>query len=99
MNVSLIRAVAPPYSVRIDPSALRHAMRVRGLTGAELARRSKVSEATISHALNGRRIHPATLRAINTVLRAVPPLEKVESLVTCEEAAMLGSDEQWSSRA
>jgi transcriptional regulator with XRE-family HTH domain len=90
MNGSSIRTAAPPYSIRIDPCALRHAMRVRGLTGAELARRAKVSEATISHALNGRRIHPATLRAINTVLRAVPPLDNVEALVTREEAVILG---------
>ncbi len=91
MNPSPVRTVAPPYSVRIDPCALRDAMRVRALTGAELARRAKVSEATISHAMNGRRIRPATLRAINAVLRATPPLEDVEALLAGDERTSLGA--------
>jgi hypothetical protein len=82
--------------VRIDGAALRHAMRIRGLTETEMARRSKelcvgtrrrggVSQATISHALNDRRVHPATLVAINAVLRAIPPLHGVEDLVALDD--------------
>ncbi len=54
--------------------------------------------ATISHALNGRRIHPATLRAINAVLRAVAPLEDVEALVAREDAVILGESVHWGSQ-
>ena len=90
MNPSPVRPAAPPYSVRIDACALRRAMRVRGLTGTELARRANVSEATISHAMNGRRIRPATLRTINSVLRATPPLEDVEALIAGDESAAVG---------
>jgi hypothetical protein len=86
MNPATDSAAAQPFTVRVDVAQLRHAMRVRGLTGAGLSRHSaelgcRVSQATISHALNGRRIHPTTLRAINAVLRSVPPLSDVESFV------------------
>lgn len=60
--------------MQVNPAALRQEMRLRGLTGAELARRAGVSPATISHALNGRRIHPAKRHAIHTVLQRVEPL-------------------------
>ncbi len=68
---------------------LRHQMRIRGLTAAEVARRAKqhghrVSEATISHAVNGYRIHPAKLRAIAAVLHEMEPLPGVEVLLEVE---------------
>jgi transcriptional regulator with XRE-family HTH domain len=77
------------YSVRVNGAALRHQMRVRGLTGAELARRAKqrgdaLSQATISHALNGRRIHPSKLRAIAAVLNEAEPLPGVAGLLDTE---------------
>jgi len=80
------RQAAPPYSVAVDAAELRHQMRLRGLTSAEVARRARardhrIAEATISHALNGRRIHPAKLRAIAAVLQEVEPLPGIEGLV------------------
>ncbi len=90
MNPAPDATAAPPFSVRIDPHELRHAMRIRGLTGTELARRAGVSQATISHALNGRRIRPATLRRINAVLRGVRPLNSVKALVHREHAIVVG---------
>src|SRR5215471_636229 len=74
------------YSVLVNGPMLRHQMRLRGLTAAEVARRSgnrgqRVSEATISHAINGHRIHPAKLRAIAAVLHAEDPLPGAESLM------------------
>lgn len=83
------RTPSPPYSVLVDASALRHQMRVRGLTAAEVARRARrrghpVSEATISHALNHHRIHPAKLRAIAAVLQEAEPLPGVEGLLRAE---------------
>lgn len=78
-------AASLAYSVLVDGPRLRHEMRVRGLTAAEVARRARlrgvpVAEATISHALNGRRIHPAKLRAIALVLHDVEPLPGVQAL-------------------
>jgi hypothetical protein len=63
-----------PYGVEVDATELRREMQCRGLTGAELARRAKVSPATISHALNGRRIHPSKLRAIRAALNETEAL-------------------------
>jgi transcriptional regulator with XRE-family HTH domain len=88
LNLTTDRPAAPPHGVRIDARALRHAMSVRALTGNELARRARVSNATISHAMNGRRIRPATLRAINAVLRATPPLEDVEALLARDDGGL-----------
>ncbi len=98
MNPARDVTAAPPYSVRIDTRELRHAMRIRGLTGAELARRAGVSQATISHTINGRRIHPATLRAINAVLHSVPPLEDVEALVARDDGVIVGNGVRWGNR-
>ncbi|TMC12897.1 MAG: hypothetical protein E6J41_02060 [Chloroflexi bacterium] len=103
MNLAHDSAAALPFTVRIDAAELRHAMRVRGLTGAELSRKAaelgcKVSQATVSHALNGRRIHPNTLRAINAVLRAVAPLSDVEALVA-RDRVVIGPGIQWGSRS
>ena len=86
------QTLALSYSVAVDGPELRRQMRLRGLTGAELARRARtrghgVAEATISHALHGRRIHPAKLRAIASILHDVQPLPGVESLVLAEPAS------------
>ncbi len=83
------RSRSLPYSVAVNGAELRHQMRLRGLTAAEVARRARargtrVSEATISHALNGRRIHPAKLHAIAGVLHDVEPLPGVDRLVQAE---------------
>ncbi len=101
MNPLTDSTAALPFTVRVDAVELRHAMRVRGLTGAGLSRRAaelgcKVSQATISHALNGRRIHPTTLRAINAVLRAVPPLRDVESFVA-RDGVVIARSIRWGS--
>ena len=56
-------------------------MRVRGQTGAELARRANVSPATISQALNGRRIYPAKFRKIAMELYKAEPMPGVEMLI------------------
>lgn len=78
-----------PYSVAVDGVELRRQMQLRGLTAAEVARRAKarglkVAEATISHALNGWRIHPAKLQAIATVLHEIEPLPGVNALLLAD---------------
>jgi Helix-turn-helix domain len=86
------RSASLSYSVLVDGAMLRHQMRIRGLTAAEVARRARqrgqcVSEATISHAVNGYRIHPAKLRAIAAVLHDMDPLPGVEVLLQVETAS------------
>ncbi len=83
------RSASLSYSVLVNGPMLRHQMRLRGLTAAEVARRAKrhghkISEATISHAVNGYRIHPAKLRAIAAVLNEMEPLPGVEVLLEVE---------------
>ena len=75
------RSPARRFSVAVNSAALRRQMRERGLTGAELARRARVSAATVSHALNGRRIHPAKFRAIAAELHKVEPVPGTDGLV------------------
>lgn len=74
-------ACGRPYSVAVNAAELRHQMRLRGLTGAALAKRAGVSTATVSHALNGRRIHPAKLRAIALELHKAEPMPGVDALI------------------
>jgi len=61
-------------SVEVDSDDLRHQMELRGLTGVELARLAGVSPSTVSHALSGRRLHPAKRRAIYVALLGVEPI-------------------------
>ena len=73
------------YSVAVKADELRQQMRLRGLTGAELARRAKVSATTVSHALNGRRIHPAKLHRIAIELHKAEPMPGAETLLVADD--------------
>jgi hypothetical protein len=75
------RSPSRPYGVEVDADELLREMRRLGITGAELAREAKVSPATVSHALNGRRIHPAKLRAIRGALNRMKPIPGWDSLL------------------
>jgi transcriptional regulator with XRE-family HTH domain len=66
--------------VSIDADRLRQEMARRGLDGQQLATLARVTPATISHALNRRRLGLTTLRAIARVLAATAPLEGAEFL-------------------
>jgi DNA-binding LacI/PurR family transcriptional regulator len=52
-----------------------------GLYGSDLAREAHVAEATVSRALNGRPIQPATFRAIVTALAALDPVPGADGLI------------------
>jgi transcriptional regulator with XRE-family HTH domain len=80
------------YGVEVDAVELRREMRRLGITGAELARRAKVSPATVSHALNGRRIHPAKLRAIRAALNDMKPMPGWDNLLRKEQSHRVTSD-------
>jgi len=62
------------YGVAVRGAELRREMRMRGLTGAELARSAGVSSATVPQAVNDRRVHPRKLHAIVGALAALAPL-------------------------
>ena len=78
--------MARPYGVRVDGSALRHELDIRGVTGAEVARQAKVAASTVSQALNGRRVHPRTLQAIAAAIAAIEPLPELVKLLTASRA-------------
>jgi DNA-binding Xre family transcriptional regulator len=56
-------------------------MMIRGLMGADLMQTSGVSEPTISHCLNGRRLSPPTMRKICVALSRTPALDLADDLV------------------
>ena len=59
----------------------------RGLRGSDLARIAKVSPATVSHALNGRRIATSTLHKLAIALIQVPAVAAVDDLLDPRAAA------------
>ena len=65
----------------IDPDALRRELGRRGMTQAELAGVAGISEATISHAMTGRRIAWTTLRRLARALTVTPTLPELELLI------------------
>ena len=78
------RPIGPPrrtYGVAVKGNELRQFRLLRGLTGAELARRARVSPATVSQAEHGRRIHPQKMQSIIGVLSSVEPIEGLATLV------------------
>lgn len=67
--------------VTVLPSALRHQMAVRGMSGRELAEVAGVSPASVSHAMAGRPISPATLQKICAALATRQVLEGAAALL------------------
>jgi transcriptional regulator with XRE-family HTH domain len=66
--------------VAIDSDRLRWEMARRGLDGQQLAALAKVTPATVSHALNRRRVGLNTARAIARALATTPLLQSAEFL-------------------
>ena len=64
---------------------LRRQMRLRGLTGSALGRLTGLSDATISHALAGRRLHPSSFRKIGAHLARLEVIPGAEDLAAHEE--------------
>jgi transcriptional regulator with XRE-family HTH domain len=60
---------------------LRRALALRGMTGEDLARESRRTPSTISHALNGRAVSNGTISAIARALARVHPIPGAEDLV------------------
>jgi transcriptional regulator with XRE-family HTH domain len=75
-----VRRSPGPFGVAIRVDVLRHEMRLRGLTGAALGRLAGLSNATISNALAGRRLHPCTFRKIAAHLANVEVIPGADAL-------------------
>ena len=73
------RGAGAPFGIAMKGDVLRHQMRLRGLTGSGLAHLTRLSDATISNALAGRRLHPTTFRKIVAQLEALELLSFVRT--------------------
>jgi transcriptional regulator with XRE-family HTH domain len=66
-----------PKTIRANGAEMRRRMHRLGVSGVELARKAKVAEGTIAHALHGRRLQPSTFRAIAKALADLAELEAI----------------------
>ena len=73
--------------LQLAPHRLHIEMARRGLRGSDLARIAKVSPATVSHAMNGRRIATSTLHKLAIALSQVPAVAAVDDLLDPPAAA------------
>jgi DNA-binding Xre family transcriptional regulator len=73
--------------LQLAPHRLHIEMARRGLRGSDLAQIAKISPATVSHALNGRRIATSTLHKLAIALSQVPALAAVDDLLDPPTAA------------
>jgi transcriptional regulator with XRE-family HTH domain len=90
-------ARAKAYGIAVKGLELRRQMLVRGLTGAALARRAGVSAATVSQAVNDRRVHPDKLRAIVAVLATIEPIPGITQFAAEDDQGLLGTEQSpWS---
>lgn len=73
--------------MQLAPRRLHIEMARRGLRGCDLARLSKLSPATVSHALNGQPIATTTLHKLAIALSQVPVIAAVDDLLEPPTAA------------
>jgi transcriptional regulator with XRE-family HTH domain len=73
--------------IAIDSDRLRLEMARRGLDGRQLAELARVTPATISHALNRRRVGLNTVRALARALATTPPLQGADFVAPQGEGA------------
>jgi transcriptional regulator with XRE-family HTH domain len=72
----------------LDSAGLRRECARRGLTGAELAQIAGVTEATVSHVLNGRMASYTTIRKLARALTITPPLPGSDGIIGTQKAAI-----------
>jgi hypothetical protein len=70
--------------VRLNAARLRQEMARGGLHAVDLARLAKISDATVSHALRGRRLRAPTVRKMAVALAWVPVIDCIDELVEPE---------------
>lgn len=69
-------------SVQLDPRVLRYEAAIRGLNGRALARKAKVSDATVSTAFAGQSISITTATLIARALEMTPPDDGLRRLLS-----------------
>jgi lambda repressor-like predicted transcriptional regulator len=74
-------------SVTVHPGRLRLEMTRRGWAAVDLARESRLSEATISAALAGKSIAASSLGLIAHALSKTPAIEVIDSLMLNDVAS------------
>jgi transcriptional regulator with XRE-family HTH domain len=65
----------------VDVDGLRRAMAMRGMDGAELAAIAGVCEATVSHAMTGRKVSLTTIRKLARGLTVTPTLAGADGII------------------
>lgn len=65
----------------LDADRLRYEMAIRGLLGADLARKSGVDANTISRGLSGKPVRMRTLMRITSALLSQPPLRLTADII------------------
>lgn len=73
-------------SVVVHPGRLREEMARRGWAAVDLARESRLSQATVSTALAGRPVAAKSLGLIAKALSRTPVLDVVDSLIMRERS-------------
>jgi transcriptional regulator with XRE-family HTH domain len=71
-------------SVVVDSTHLRREMTRRGWAAVDLARESRLSQATVSTALRGKPIAAQSLALIAKALSRVPAVEVIDRLILTE---------------
>jgi hypothetical protein len=73
--------------MRVRGGELRYQAAIRGWDQRRLAEAAALSQATVSRAMAGGRVHRRTLLALAYALRAQPPLPELTGLMDADEAA------------
>jgi hypothetical protein len=73
-------------SAVVQPGRLRHEMTRRGWNASDLARESRLSQATVSAALAGKAIATTSLALIAAALSRVPPVDVIDSLILSDRS-------------
>ncbi len=77
-------------SVVVHPGRLRQEMSRRGWAAADLAREARISQATVSAAVNGRPIAATSLGLIAQALSRVPANDVIDSLIMSDRDVDFG---------
>lgn len=71
----------------LNADGLRRELALRGLTQAEIAAIAGLTEATVSHAMNGRRVEHRTIRALARALTVTPALPGAAGIVGAQNGS------------
>jgi transcriptional regulator with XRE-family HTH domain len=75
-----------PMSFAVDPERLVYQMSIRGLSASDLARKARVSCATMSSVCSGKRARSDTWRLVIAALKASPVDPELKKLIPPPDA-------------